>query len=95
MEARLLSCTAASDIPDFTCNLQLICNPDGGFGVSIEPAFSPSWMTFLKGFNGVLAVPNIRGGNEYGESWHEGGMKEKKQNVIDGECHSSRLLACA
>jgi prolyl oligopeptidase len=54
----------------------------GGFSVSMTPFFSSSnsiW--FDRG--GVYAMPNLRGGNEYGEKWHEAGMLDKKQNVFD------------
>ncbi|KAK4703563.1 prolyl oligopeptidase, partial [Phenoliferia sp. Uapishka_3] len=55
----------------------------GGFSHSMEPFFSPSLLTWVKHYKGVLAVANIRGGAEYGESWHLAGTKEKKQNVFD------------
>jgi len=54
----------------------------GGFGVSLTPGFStPNIILFEQG--GVFAVPNLRGGGEYGEQWHKAGTKLKKQNVFD------------
>ncbi|GAB3687182.1 prolyl oligopeptidase family serine peptidase [Spirosoma flavus] len=54
----------------------------GGFNVSLPPAFSPFRIPFLEQ-GGVYAQANLRGGSEYGEKWHEQGMKLKKQNVFD------------
>ncbi|MFL6213898.1 MAG: prolyl oligopeptidase family serine peptidase [Blastocatellia bacterium] len=54
----------------------------GGFNVSLSPAFSVGNLVWME-MGGVYAVPNLRGGSEYGEEWHEGGMKLKKQNVFD------------
>jgi len=54
----------------------------GGFNASLTPFFSPTVAVWLK-TGGVYAVANIRGGGEYGEEWHQGGIKERKQNVFD------------
>jgi prolyl oligopeptidase len=54
----------------------------GGFDVSLTPSFSPSNVVWME-IGGVLAVPNLRGGGEYGEEWHRAGMKLNKQNVFD------------
>jgi len=54
----------------------------GGFNISINPYFSVSRMILLES-GGIYVSANLRGGGEYGESWHEGGMKLHKQNVFD------------
>ena len=54
----------------------------GGFGISLTPAFSTSNIIFLE-HGGIYAVPNLRGGGEYGETWHRKGIKMHKQNVFD------------
>jgi len=54
----------------------------GGFNISILPAFNPLSIALLE--NGaVFAEPNLRGGGEYGETWHKAGMLLNKQNVFD------------
>ena len=54
----------------------------GGFNVALTPSFSPPWVEWVQ-LGGIFAVANLRGGSEYGEAWHEAGMKLKKQNVFD------------
>jgi prolyl oligopeptidase len=54
----------------------------GGFSISLTPSFSVGQLVWME-LGGVLAIPNLRGGGEYGEEWHQAGMKLKKQNVFD------------
>jgi prolyl oligopeptidase len=54
----------------------------GGFSLSLRPTFRASIYPWLEA-GGSYAVPNLRGGGEYGESWHKAGMLDQKQNVFD------------
>jgi prolyl oligopeptidase len=54
----------------------------GGFNVSQTPGFSVGTIAWLE-MGGVYAVANLRGGGEYGRTWHEAGMLDNKQNVFD------------
>ncbi len=54
----------------------------GGFNVNLTPAFSNAAVVLLEQ-GAVYAVANLRGGGEYGESWHLAGTKMNKQNVFD------------
>ncbi|HUB53365.1 MAG TPA: prolyl oligopeptidase family serine peptidase [Terracidiphilus sp.] len=61
---------------------RLLMTGYGGFNVSLLPGWNPQYAWWLEQ-GGWFAVPNLRGGGEYGEQWHEQGMFEKKQNVFD------------
>lgn len=54
----------------------------GGFDITINPTFSATRIAWLEQ-GGIFAIANLRGGGEYGEKWHEAGMKLNKQNVFD------------
>jgi len=54
----------------------------GGFNVTLTPSFSGN-IVFFAEHGGVVAIPNIRGGGEFGEEWHKAAMFEKKQNSFD------------
>ena len=54
----------------------------GGFNISLTPGFSISRLQWME-MGGVFAMPNLRGGGEYGQKWHKAGTKTQKQNVFD------------
>lgn len=63
----------------------------GGFSVSLTPWFSTSTIILLEN-GGIYAVPNLRGGGEYGQEWHQQGIKTKKQNVFDDFIAAAQYL---
>ncbi len=63
----------------------------GGFNVNLTPSFSASRFVLLEN-GGVFAMPNLRGGGEYGEDWHQGGMLHNKQNVFDDFIAAAEFL---
>ncbi|MGA2251631.1 prolyl oligopeptidase family serine peptidase [Terracidiphilus sp.] len=63
-------------------SIRLLMSGYGGFNLSETPHWNPEWAWWMSQ-GGWFALPNMRGGGEYGEKWHEQGMFEKKQNVFD------------
>ncbi len=53
----------------------------GGFGISVDPFFSLTHLTFIQIYGGVFVVVNVRGGGEFGEDWHMGGALKNKVRI--------------
>ncbi len=63
----------------------------GGFNISLTPWFNAAHMLWVD-MGGLLAIPNLRGGGEYGQAWHRAGTKLDKQNVFDDFLAAARWL---
>jgi prolyl oligopeptidase len=63
----------------------------GGFDISLTPEFSVPRLVWME-MGGVFAMPNLRGGGEFGEAWHRAGTRTRKQNVFDDFCASAQWL---
>lgn len=70
---------------------QLLMTGYGGFNVSLTPGWNPMYAWWMEQ-GGWFAMPNMRGGGEYGEDWHKAGMFDKKQNVFDDWFAATRYL---
>uniref|UniRef100_A0A0N4ZLP4 Prolyl endopeptidase n=1 Tax=Parastrongyloides trichosuri TaxID=131310 RepID=A0A0N4ZLP4_PARTI len=64
----------------------------GGFSIPVLPHFSSSKMMFVKHFHGISCIANVRGGNEFGEKWHEDGMLLNKQNTFNDTARAAVYL---
>ncbi|KAH9578092.1 Peptidase S9A [Trypanosoma melophagium] len=99
-EQKFYNSTDGTKIPMFivhqkgtmTSDSPLLLYGYGGFDISLTPSFSVSRMVFLRNLGGVLAIPNIRGGGEYGEEWHNGGRRKNKQNCFTDFIEAAKFL---
>ncbi|KAE9364943.1 alpha/beta-hydrolase [Stipitochalara longipes BDJ] len=67
----------------------------GGLGISVIPHFRADFVTYLRAFNGVLAIANVRGGGEYGERWYAAACKTLRQNLFDDVISGVKYLRSA
>ncbi|KAF8622425.1 hypothetical protein AX15_007009 [Amanita polypyramis BW_CC] len=64
----------------------------GGFGITADPFFSAVILTFLQTYGAIMAIPNIRGGGEFGGEWHRMGRRENKGNSFDDFAAAAQFL---
>lgn len=63
----------------------------GGYNINVTSAYTPAAIAWMES-GGVYAVPNLRGGGEFGRNWHEGGIFEEKQHVFNDFLHAAEWL---
>lgn len=100
MEQKFYTSKDGTKVPAFICYKKGLKkdgkNPTilygyGGFSVISYPTFSATRIAWLEQ-GGVFCIANLRGGNEYGEKWHQAGMLERKQNVFDDFISAAEFL---
>ncbi len=73
-------------------NMPVLLYGYGGFHISVGPTFRPEWLAWMER-GGLLAVASLRGGGEYGRTWHDAGRLGNKQHVFDDFAACARWLA--